>query len=177
MKKLSMNELHRKSVSEFKESAKLPIIVVLDNIRSLHNIGSVFRTSDGFAIEAIHLCGICAIPPNKEINKTALGATETVNWHYFNTTDESIQELKKQDYTIIIIEQTSASIPLNTFKPEPNKKYALVFGNEVEGVSDSILNQCDAAIEIPQFGVKHSFNISVCAGIIIWDFYSKLNYA
>lgn len=173
MKKLSMEELDRLSVSQFREIDKIPVVVVLDNIRSQHNIGSVFRTADAFRIESIHLCGITATPPNREIQKTALGATESVNWKYYSTTMESLIELKKQGYSIIAIEQADESKPINDFKPQIFNKMALVFGNEVYGVQDEVMAICDDCIEIPQYGTKHSLNVSVSAGIVIWDVYNK----
>ncbi len=173
MKKLSMEELDRLSVSQFREIDKIPVVVVLDNIRSQHNIGSVFRTADAFRIESIHLCGITATPPNREIQKTALGATESVNWKYYSTTMESLIELKKQGYSIIAIEQADESKPINEFKPQIINKMALVFGNEVYGVQDEVMSICDDCIEIPQYGTKHSLNVSVSAGIVIWDVYNK----
>ncbi len=172
MKKLENSELTRKSVSEFKSTDKTPLIMVLDNIRSANNVGSVFRSSDAFLVEHIYLCGITAVPPNKEILKTALGSTETVSWDYFNDTEEAVQKLKVEGYSVYCIEQVDKSIFLDCFKPE-NKKYAFVFGNEVRGVSQHIVDICDGAIEIPQFGTKHSFNIAVSAGIVLWDFYIK----
>jgi len=167
MRKLSMDELNRKSVEEFKQSQKKKIIVVLDNIRSMHNVGSVFRTSDAFLIEAICICGFTAQPPHRDINKTALGATETVSWIYFENTVDAITELKENNYTIYAVEQTEGSISLEEF-PNSDQPIAVVFGNEVEGVSDEVLQQVDGCIEIPQLGMKHSLNISVAAGIVLW---------
>src|ERR1700744_818599 len=175
MKKLKLDELNRASVAEFKAMEKFPVAVVLDNVRSMHNIGSIFRTSDGFAVEQIALCGITARPPHREIEKTALGATQSVSWTYFETPLQAVEQLRKDGYHIIAIEQAENSIMLNTFKPSSEEKYALFFGNEVNGVSDEVMQQIDACIEIPQFGTKHSFNIVVSAGIVLWDFYSKLN--
>ena len=168
MRKLSMDELGRKSVNEFKLAEKNPLVVVLDNIRSMHNIGSVFRTADAFLVEAICLCGYTAQPPHRDIQKTALGATETVDWLYFPTTTEAVSELKSRGYIIYGIEQTEGSISLEKFAAPAGKKLAVVFGNEVEGVSDEVLKMCDGSIEIPQLGTKHSLNISVAAGIVIW---------
>ncbi|MBS4043405.1 MAG: RNA methyltransferase [Chitinophagaceae bacterium] len=162
-----MDELNRKSVEEFKQSQKKKIIVVLDNIRSMHNVGSVFRTSDAFLIEAICICGFTAQPPHRDINKTALGATETVSWIYFENTVDAITELKENNYTIYAVEQTEGSISLEEF-PNSDQPIAVVFGNEVEGVSDEVLQQVDGCIEIPQLGMKHSLNISVAAGIVLW---------
>lgn len=163
-----MNELNRQSIPEFKKSEKLPIVVVLDNIRSLANIGSVFRTADGFSIEKVILCGITAQPPHREIQKTALGATESVNWEYYDSTLDALCELKKFGYTVAGVEQVSESTFLNQFDYTGNK-LAIVFGNEVKGVDQKVLNQCDSFIEIPQTGTKHSFNISVSVGIVLWE--------
>ncbi|MEO8795570.1 MAG: RNA methyltransferase [Daejeonella sp.] len=175
MIKLKLDELNRASVEEFKRQAKLPVTVILDNVRSMHNIGSIFRTSDGFAVEQIFLCGITAQPPHRDIEKTALGATQSIEWKHFKRIEDAIAELKKEDYKIIAIEQASGSAMLDEFKPDKDQKYALIFGNEVEGVSEEAMSLIDNCIEIPQFGTKHSFNIVVSAGIVLWDFYSKLN--
>jgi tRNA G18 (ribose-2'-O)-methylase SpoU len=175
MRKLENSELERKSISDFKEASKTPIIIILDDIRSLHNIGSVFRTADAFLIEKIYLCGITATPPNKEIHKTALGATETVAWEQHENVLEVIENLKKDDVSVFAIEQVENAIFLNDFNVEANKKYALVFGNEVFGVNQEAIKLCDGTIEIPQLGTKHSLNISVSAGIVVWDLFSKLN--
>ena len=175
MRKIENSELDRKSVAEFKEAQKTPIIIVLDDIRSLHNIGSVFRTSDAFLIEKIYLCGITATPPNKEINKTALGATDTVAWEYQKDVLEVITDLKSQNVEVYAIEQVENAIFLDNFEIEANKKYALIFGNEVFGVNQEAVKLCDGAIEIPQLGTKHSLNISVSTGIVIWDLFCKLN--
>lgn len=174
MQKLKLDELNRVGVEEFKEQEKLPLVVVLDNVRSMHNIGSVFRTADGFAIEKLYLCGITARPPHREIEKTALGATQSVAWIHFETTLDAVASLKADGYQIIGIEQAAGSIMLNTFKPSANEKYALIFGNEVNGVSDEVMSKIDACVEIPQFGTKHSFNIVISAGIVLWDFFAKL---
>ncbi|MFC4817906.1 RNA methyltransferase [Flavobacterium sp. GCM10023249] len=174
MRKIENSELERKSVEEFKQADKTPIIVVLDDIRSLHNIGSVFRTGDAFLIEKVYLCGITATPPNKEINKTALGATETVAWEYKKNVLEVIEELKSQDVSVYAIEQVEDAIFLDNFTVKSNKKYALVFGNEVFGVNQDAVKLCDGAIEIPQLGTKHSLNVSVSTGIVIWDLFCKL---
>jgi len=163
-----MDDLGRLSSDEFKATEKNKIILVLDNIRSLNNVGSAFRTSDAFLIEAIYLCGVTGTPPKPEIEKTALGATETVTWNYFKTTQEAIDDLKSNGYFIAAIEQAKNSIMLNKFQ-KPNKPLALVFGNEVYGVEQEIINQSDACIEIPQFGTKHSFNVSVSMGIVLWE--------
>lgn len=173
-RKLQVTELGRKSIEEFNNSAKHPIIVVLDNIRSLHNIGSVFRTADAFLLESIYLCGICATPPHNEIHKSALGAEDSVPWEYFAQTTTAVQKLLEQQYRIIAIEQTEKSISLEKYTIEPNQKYALVFGNEVKGIQQEVINMCNQSIEIPQFGTKHSFNISVSAGIVLWEFYRQM---
>lgn len=174
MRKIENNELDRKSIEEFKQAEKTPIIVILDDIRSLHNIGSVFRTGDAFLIEKIYLCGITATPPNKEIHKTALGATETVAWEYQKDVLEVIQKLKEEELEIYAVEQVENAVFLDNFKPELNKKYALIMGNEVFGVNQEAIKRCDGAIEIPQLGTKHSLNVSVSAGIVIWDLFCKL---
>jgi 23S rRNA (guanosine2251-2'-O)-methyltransferase len=175
MRKLKLDELNRVSVAEFKAGVKLPVAVVLDNVRSMHNIGSVFRTADGFAVEQICLCGITAQPPHREIEKTALGATQSVNWSYFETPLAAIEQLRADGYKVIAIEQAEKSMMLQEFTPVPGKKYALIFGNEVNGVSDEVMKNIDACIEIPQFGTKHSFNIVVSAGIVLWDFFTKIS--
>jgi len=175
MRKLENSELERKSIADFKSAVKTPIIIILDDIRSLHNIGSVFRTSDAFLIEKIYLCGITAIPPNKEMHKTALGATETVDWEYSKDVLNVIQKLKSENVSIYAIEQVENAILLNDFNPTKDKKYGLVFGNEVFGVSQKAIELCDGTIEIPQLGTKHSLNISVSTGIVIWDLYQKLS--
>jgi 23S rRNA (guanosine2251-2'-O)-methyltransferase len=174
IQKLSMDELGRISPDKFKELEKFPLVIVLDNIRSMMNVGSVFRTADAFRIEKILLCGITACPPNKEIHKTALGATESVEWHYVENAVDAVNTLKDENYQVFALEQTTDSKSLKDFQPKKNQKYALVFGNEVKGVQDSVLQHCHGSIEIPQFGTKHSFNISVTAGITIWDFFSKM---
>lgn len=176
MRKLENSELDRKSIKDFKQSEKTPIIVVLDDIRSLHNIGSVFRTADAFLIEKIVLCGITATPPNKEIHKTALGATETVAWEHAKSVIEVIENLKKDAVTVLAIEQVESAIFLQDFIVEKDKKYALVFGNEVFGVSQEAVAICDGCIEIPQLGTKHSLNISVSAGIVVWDLFKKMKW-
>lgn len=174
MKKLILDELNRKNIDEFKQAEKTPLIVVLDDIRSMHNIGSFFRTSDAFLIEKIYLCGITAQPPHKEIRKTALGATESVDWEYRKEIIPLIEELKAQNIEIISVEQVENSTKLQDFKVDTQKKYALVFGNEVKGVQQSVINLSDAVIEIPQLGTKHSFNVSVSAGIVLWEFFKKI---
>ncbi|MCF6131063.1 RNA methyltransferase [Flavobacterium wongokense] len=176
MRKLENKELERKSIEDFKEAEKTPIIIVLDDIRSLHNIGSVFRTSDAFLIEKIYLCGITAIPPNKEIHKTALGATETVSWEYQKDVLSVIENLKKENVSVFAIEQVENAVFLQDFKVAKDKKYALVFGNEVFGVSQKAIEICDGTIEIPQLGTKHSLNISVSAGIVVWDLFKKMKH-
>jgi tRNA G18 (ribose-2'-O)-methylase SpoU len=177
MRKLENSELDRKSIEDFKESAKTPLILVLDDIRSLHNIGSVFRTADAFLIEKIILCGITATPPNKEIHKTALGATETVAWEHHENVLEVIENLKKDNVLTLAIEQVESAVFLQDFKVEKNQKYALIFGNEVYGVAQDAVAICDGCIEIPQLGTKHSLNISVSAGIVVWDLFKKLNWS
>jgi tRNA G18 (ribose-2'-O)-methylase SpoU len=169
MKKLSMDDLERKTVDEFKRSQKFPVIVVLENIRSMHNVGSVFRTADAFLIEAIYICGYTAQPPRKEIDKTALGATETVTWKYFTSSKDALEELRKNNYNIFAIEQVDKSISLEKFSTLNTQKIALIFGNEVSGVEADTIGLCDGCIEIPQFGMKHSLNISVAVGIVLWE--------
>ena len=175
MRKLQNSELERKSVEDFKQAQKTPIIIVLDDIRSLHNIGSVFRTADAFLIEKIYLCGITATPPNKEIHKTALGATDTVAWEYEKSCLDVVKKLNQENIKTYAIEQVENSIMLNDFSIESNEKYALVFGNEVFGVNQEVINSCQGVIEIPQLGTKHSLNISVSAGIVVWDLFQKLH--
>lgn len=174
MRKLQNEELKRLSVDSFKNAVKLPIVVILDNVRSLNNIGSVFRTSDAFRVEAIYLCGITATPPHKDIHKTALGATESVKWVYFERSMDALNELKSDGYEICSIEQTVDSIMLEKFAIEKAKKYALIFGHEMRGVDQEIVDASDKSIEIPQFGTKHSLNISVSAGVVLWEFYRKM---
>ncbi len=169
MRKLSMEELGRKTVEEFKQATKTPVIAVLDNIRSMHNVGSVFRTADAFLIEAIFLCGYTPQPPHRDINKTALGSTESVDWMYYATTTDAVIELQKNGYQVYAIEQTEGSISLEKMHYTGDQKIAVVFGNEVEGVSDDVLALTDGCIEIPQLGMKHSLNISVAAGIVLWE--------
>ena len=170
MRKLKITELKRLTPEDYKQTKKTPVIVVLDNVRSLHNVGSVFRTSDAFLIEAIYLCGITATPPHAEIHKTALGAENTVEWQYFEHTLDAVRQLKQKSYRILAVEQAENSIPLNNFKLE-NHRYAVIFGNEVKGINQAVMDYCDACIEIPQFGTKHSLNISVAAGIVIWELF------
>lgn len=174
MRKLRNNELGRITVDEFKRTKKTPIIVVLDSIRSLNNVGSVFRTSDAFLVEKIYLCGITATPPNKEIHKTALGATESVDWEYVEDVLSLIERLKQDGIQILSIEQAENSTKLDTFQPEKNNKYAVVFGNEVKGVQQEVVSASNNCIEIPQLGTKHSLNISVSCGVVLWDMFSKM---
>ena len=175
MRKLKNKELNRLNLEEFKNKKKVPIVIILENVRSAHNVGSVFRTSDAFLIEKIMLCGICPVPPKNEIRKTALGATESVDWQYFNDSTDCIKGLKEKGYTIISIEQADNAIDLNNYSIEKSRKIALVFGNEVNGVSDKIINLSDSVIEIPQHGTKHSFNVSVSVGIVLWDLSRKMS--
>jgi len=175
LKKLSTEELNRIGTEEYKQAEKKPVMIVLDSIRSLNNIGSIFRTADAFRIEGIYLCGISACPPHREIQKTALGATDSVDWKYFENIEEAIIELKKNSYKILAAEQTDNSTKLQDFIPEKNQKYALVFGNEINGVSPFVVEFADSCIEIPQYGTKHSFNVTVSAGIILWDILLKMN--
>jgi len=174
MRKLSNAELNRKSVTDFRAAPKSPFILVLDNVRSLNNVGSVFRTADAFIVEAIWLCGITATPPHREIHKTALGATESVAWRYFATAAEAVRELKEKGYVIISVEQAEGSVSLENYTPEADKKYALVFGHEIKGVSEEVVELSDACIEIPQYGTKHSFNVAVSAGIVLWELTGKI---
>ena len=174
MRKLANSELNRLDIEQFKKAEKTPLIVILDNVRSLNNIGSVFRTCDAFLIEKIYLCGITATPPNKEIHKTALGATDSVAWEYEENTLSAVEKLKEQGAYIISIEQAENSTMLNDFEPNGNQKYAIIFGNEVKGVEQEVVSASDEVIEIPQYGTKHSLNISVSAGIAIWELAMKL---
>lgn len=174
MRKLKNSELNRLSVEEFKQSTKTPLIIVLDNIRSLNNIGSVFRTGDAFLIEKIYLCGITAKPPHKDIHKTALGSTDTVDWEYTEDTLALVKKLKTENVKVLSIEQAKNAKQLNDFTPKQQTTYAVVFGNEVKGVQQDVVSASDAVIEIPQFGTKHSLNISVSTGVVIWDLYNKL---
>jgi len=176
MRKLKNSELGRLNVEEFKKIDKIPLIVVLDNIRSLNNIGSVFRTSDAFLIEKIYLCGITAQPPHKDIHKTALGATESVSWEHVENTLDLVQKLQKENVVTLSIEQAENSTLLQDFKIEHNQKYAVIFGNEVKGVQQEVVSLSDFCIEIPQFGTKHSLNISVSAGVVLWDLFKKFKY-
>lgn len=174
LRKLKIVEMNRLTVEEFKEAEKLPLVVVLDEVRSLHNIGAVFRTSDAFLVNAIYLCGITATPPHPEMHKTALGAEYSVDWKYFKKTQEAIEDLKNQGYTVMAIEQCAGSTLLDELTLEEDKKYAIVLGNEVKGVQQEVVNMCDGCIEIPQYGTKHSLNVSVTAGIMLWEFANKL---
>ncbi|CVK16101.1 SpoU rRNA Methylase family protein [Apibacter mensalis] len=174
IEKLKLESLNRKSIEVYKESKKIPVIVLLDQVRSMHNVGSVFRTSDAFAIDKIYLCGITPCPPHREIQKTALGATESVEWKYQENISELIINLKGQGYSIVGIEQVKGSILLQDYPINKQQKYALIFGNEVEGISDHILDLIDVFVEIPQSGTKHSLNVSVCAGIALWEWYHNL---
>ncbi|WP_242092694.1 RNA methyltransferase [Aestuariivivens sediminicola] len=174
MRKLKNSELDRLSTDAFKKANKTPLIIVLDNVRSLNNIGSVFRTSDAFLVEKIYLCGITATPPHKDIHKTALGSTETVDWEYAQDTLALIERLKNSDIKIISVEQAENAMMLNDFEPERNTTYAIVFGHEVKGVSQEVVNASHQVLEIPQFGTKHSLNISVSCGIVVWDLFTKL---
>lgn len=176
-KKLKLDELNRISSEEFKEKEKSKVVLLLDSVRSLHNVGSVFRTADSFLVEKIYLCGITGTPPNREINKTALGATDSVDWEYVEDALEQVKFLKNQGWKIIALEQVENSISLQDFIPIQNEKYAFIFGNEVFGVNQSLIDLADSCIEIPQFGTKHSMNISVTVGIVLWDMFSKMNKA
>lgn len=177
MRKLTNQELNRPDPETFRQMDKIPVSVVLDNVRSLHNVGSVFRTCDAFLIEKIYLCGITGTPPNKEIRKTALGAEETVAWSYFKDTLSAVEILKKEGYSLISIEQAEKAVPLQDFTLPANKKTALVFGHEVQGVGQEVINLSDAVIEIPQLGTKHSLNVAVSAGIVVWEVFRKLKFA
>ena len=174
MRKLKITELNRLTVDEFKQANKLPLAVILDEVRSLHNIGSVFRTSDAFLVERIYLCGITATPPHPEMHKTALGAEDTVDWKYVKHTLEAVEELHNEGYTVLAIEQVEGSTMLDELELEPDKKYAIVMGNEVKGVQQEVIDACDGCIEIPQYGTKHSLNVSVTTGIGLWEFANKL---
>lgn len=169
-RKLKITEMNRISVEQFHDAEKLPLVVVLDGVRSLYNVGSVFRTADAFRLAGIVLCGITATPPNAEIHKTALGAEDSVAWKHFDDTMEAVRWLRDEGYTLLAIEQCEGSTMLNDFHPDPSLRYAVIFGNEVKGVQQSVVDACDGCIEIPQFGTKHSMNVSVTAGIVIWNF-------
>lgn len=174
MKKLSMDELNRVSTEEFKAQEKIPLVVVMDNVRSMYNVGSVFRTCDAFSVERLLLCGITACPPHKEIAKTALGATESVDWKHYDTTTEAVVELKQLGYKVFAVEQVDTSVMLDRIEIPASEKTAIVLGNEVFGVDDEVLALCDGAIEIPQNGTKHSLNVSIAGGIVIWEFFKKM---
>ena len=173
MRKLKITELNRMSVNEFKESHKMPLVVVLDDVRSLHNVGSVFRSSDAFRVESIYLCGITAVPPQPEIHKTALGAEDTVDWKYYQSAVEAVDNLKANGYKVFAIEQVEGSVMLDKLELDFTEKYAVVLGNEVKGVQQEVVDHCDGCIEIPQYGTKHSLNVSVTAGIIVWEFANR----
>lgn len=175
MRKLKITELNRLTPEAFKESKKIPLVVVLDHIRSLNNVGSVFRTSDAFKVEAVYLCGITACPPHPEIHKTALGAEDSVDWFYFKDTMEAVHNLKEQGYVVCAIEQAEGSSILDKLVVDKEKKYAVILGNEVKGVQQTVVDNCDLCIEIPQYGTKHSLNISVTAGIVIWNLFKQLS--
>lgn len=175
-RKLANEELPRLSVEEFTEAKKSRIIVILDNVRSLNNIGSIFRTSDAFLIEKIYLCGITATPPHKDIHKTALGATDTVDWEYVENCTEVVAKLQDKGIQVVAVEQAENAVFLNDFQPNNNTTYAFIFGNEVRGVSQKVVNQCDMVLEIPQYGTKHSLNIAVSTGVVLWDAFSKMKY-
>lgn len=170
MRKLTVEELNRMDIEEFHQSEKLPLIIVLDNIRSLHNVGSVFRTADAFRLQGVWLCGITACPPAAEIHKTALGAEDSVSWEYFEDTLDAVKRLQCEGYEVLAVEQVEGSLKLNTFRIDPAKRYALILGNEVKGVRQDVVDAADAALEIPQYGTKHSMNVSVTAGIVMWEF-------
>ena len=174
MRKLKIDELNRITVDKFHEVDKLPLVVVLDDIRSLYNVGSVFRTSDAFRVSAIYLCGITAIPPSAEIHKTALGAEFSVKWKYYKSAVEAVDELRKDNYIVYSVEQVENSISFDTFQPQPNQKYAVVMGNEVKGVQQEVVNHSNGCLELPQFGTKHSLNVSVTAGIVIWEMFVRM---
>ncbi len=176
MRKLSLKELNRVDVVTFKGQKKTPLVIVLDNVRSALNVGSAFRTADAFALESVYLCGITAKPPHREILKTAIGATESMDWVHFEDTIAAVQELKERGYHILAVEQATDSIPLQEFRLTPGAKYALVFGNEVKGVGEEVMEMLDACLEVPQFGTKHSLNISVCLGVVVWDLFKQSRY-
>lgn len=170
MRKLTVEELNRMDIEVFHQSEKLPLVIVLDNIRSLHNVGSVFRTADAFRLQGVWLCGITACPPAAEIHKTALGAEDSVSWEYFEDTLDAVERLQREDYEVLAVEQVEGSLKLDTFRIDPTKRYALILGNEVKGVRQDVVDAADAALEIPQYGTKHSMNVSVTAGIVMWEF-------
>lgn len=174
VKKLKLEELGRIDVETFKQTSKTPIVIVLDDVRSMHNVGAIFRTADAFLVEKILLCGITPRPPHREIHKAALGATESVDWQYYESVTEAVLDLKTLKYEVLAIEQTTDSVMITDIDIQPNKKYAIILGNEVEGVSDDVLKHCDGFVEIPQLGTKHSLNVSVCGGIAMWEFFKGL---
>ena len=174
MKKLNILELNRMNVADYREADKVPFVVVLDNVRSLHNVGSVFRTSDAYRVESIYLCGVTATPPSAEIHKTALGAEDSVAWQYFKDTREAVEQLHREGYIVLSIEQVQGSIALQDLRLEKGKKYAVIFGNEVKGVQQEVVDMSDGCIELPQYGTKHSLNVSITAGIVIWEFARQL---
>lgn len=176
MRKLSLKELNRVNIATFKAQEKTPLVIVLDNVRSALNVGSAFRTADAFALEKLYLCGITATPPHREILKTAIGATDSMDWVYHKETKEAIEELKAQGFQILAVEQATDSVPLQVFKPLVGQKYALVFGNEVKGVGEEVMETIDTCLEVPQFGTKHSLNISVCLGVVVWDLFKQIKY-
>ena len=175
MRKLKITEMHRLTVEQFKDCVKMPVVVVLDDVRSMYNVGSVFRTSDAYRINGIALCGITACPPHPEIHKTALGAEDSVDWKYFEDTHQAIRELQQLGYCVLAIEQCEGSTMLNQWEPDFSQSYAIVMGNEVKGVQQTVVDMCDGCIEIPQYGTKHSLNVSVTTGIVIWDFFKSWN--
>ena len=174
MRKLKITEMNRLTVDEFKQAAKMPLVVVLDDVRSLHNVGAVFRTSDAFRVERVCLCGITAVPPQPEIHKTALGAEDSVDWTYYKDAADAVRELQGEGYTVCAVEQAEGSTMLQHLRPEPDGRYAVVLGNEVKGVRQDVVDLCDGCLEIPQYGTKHSLNVSVTAGIVIWEMAKKL---
>jgi tRNA G18 (ribose-2'-O)-methylase SpoU len=174
MRKLKITELNRLTAEQYGDCKKTPLVVVLDHVRSLNNVGSIFRTADSFRLEAVFLCGLTATPPHPEIHKTALGAEETVEWHYYKDTMEAIEKLKQNNYILYAVEQTEGSQPLNKISLDPTRKYALILGHEVKGIQQSVVNECDYCVEIPQFGTKHSLNVAVAGGIVIWDLFKQL---
>lgn len=175
MRKLKVTELNRISIEEFKQTEKIPLIIILDNVRSLNNIGSVFRTSDAFLVESIYICGISSVPPHPEIHKTALGAEYSVDWKYFEDAVDAVNELRSTGYEVLALEQAENSVLLNDLNPDDRKKYAVVLGNEVKGVDQKVIDACHGCLEIPQFGTKHSLNVSIAGGIVIWDLFNKLS--
>ena len=175
MRKLKITELNRLTTDQYKSSAKTPLVIVLDHVRSLNNVGSIFRTADAFRLEAVYLCGLTATPPHAEIHKTALGAEETVEWHYYRDTLEAIRKLKQNGYFLYAVEQAEGSVILNDVSFDPAQRYALILGHEVKGIQQSVLDECDYCVEIPQYGTKHSLNVAVAAGIVLWDFFKQLS--